>query len=516
MSGERAERRPQLAKPARIPSGDRPTVPSDEGPTLHRRAFNRAGLATAVAGGLAACGVAPVVAPVAPVAPPGAPVDGSGAPAQAAPAGTGAAAAQAEFRGAWVATVANIDWPSRPGLPAAQQRAEVVTLLDRAAAIGLNALVLQVRPAADAIYPSALEPWSEFLTGAQGRPPDEAYDPLAFWVAEAHRRGLALHAWFNPYRARHSMAKSAPAATHLSVTRPDLVKAYGDQLWIDPGEPDAAAHTLAVVADVLRRYDIDGVHIDDYFYPYPVKAAASVAGGVAGGVAGTVAGGAGDAAPDQPFPDEPAWQRYRQAGGALARDDWRRDNVNRLVQALQALVRRERPGLPFGISPFGLGRPDLRPPGIQGFSQFHKLYADVERWCTEGWCDYLAPQLYWPLDAPAQAFGVLLDYWLAQARPGLAVWPGLYTSRIGAAQRPYSADEVLRQVALIREVRDLREARDLREVRAARTMQADAAPRAAEPGGHIHFSLAALLQDRDGIATRLQAGPYRQPAPRPA
>ena len=461
-----------------------------------RRAFNRLGLASAVAGGLAACGVAPV-------APPGAPAEGAGAPADAAPGGTGAGTAPVEFRGAWVATVANIDWPSRPGLPAAQQRAEVLTLLDRAAAIGLNALVLQVRPAADAVYPSALEPWSEFLTGAQGRPPDDGYDPLDFWVAEAHRRGLALHAWFNPYRARHSMARSPPAASHLSLTRPELVKAYGDQLWIDPGEPDAAAHTLAVVADVLRRYDIDGVHIDDYFYPYPVRAVASVAGGVAGGVANT----AGDAAPDQAFPDEPAWQRYRQAGGGLLRDDWRRDNVNRLVQALHALVRRERPGMLFGISPFGLGRPDLRPPGIQGFSQFHRLYADVERWCAEGWCDYLAPQMYWPIDAPAQAFGVLLDYWLAQARPGMAVWPGLYTSRIGAAQRPYSADEVLRQVALIREVRSLR---------GARAAQGGQAQRAAEPSGHIHFSLAALLQDREGIATRLQAGPYRLPAPRPA
>ena len=464
-----------------------------------RRAFNRAGLATAVAGGLAACGVAPL-------APPGAPADGAGA----APSGTGAATAPTEFRGAWVATVANIDWPSRPGLPATQQRAEVLTLLDRAATIGLNALVLQVRPAADAIYPSALEPWSEFLTGAQGRPPDEAYDPLAFWVAEAHRRGLALHAWFNPYRARHSMAKSPPAATHLSLTRPELVKAYGDQLWIDPGEPDAAAHTLAVVADVLRRYDIDGVHIDDYFYPYPVKAAASVAGG-AGRAGG--AGDAGEAAADQPFPDEPAWQRYRQAGGGLQRDDWRRDNVNRLVQALHALVRRERPGLPFGISPFGLGRPDLRPPGIQGFSQFHRLYADVERWCAEGWCDYLAPQLYWSIDAPAQAFGVLLDYWLAQAGPRLAVWPGLYTSRIGAAQRPYSADEVLRQVALIREVRG---ARAVRAVGAAGQLRADQAQRTAEPSGHIHFSLVALLQDRGGIATRLRAGHYLgPPVPRP-
>ena len=431
-----------------------------------RRAFNAAALA-AVAGGLAACTAVPVAVetpparPAPPPAPPGAP---------------------AEFRAAWVATVANIDWPSRPGLPAAQQRAEALAMLDRAAAIGLNAIVLQVRPAADAIYPSALEPWSEYLSGAQGQPPDDGVDPLAFWVAEAHQRGLALHAWFNPYRARHPSAQGPLAPNHLAHTQPALVKAYGDLLWMDPGEPLAAERTLAVVADVLRRYAVDGIHIDDYFYPYPVRS------------------GSGDAAVVQPFPDEPAWQRYQQGGGALARDDWRRDNVDRLVQAMHALVKRERPQVLFGISPFGLGRPEWRPPGILGFSQYHQLYADVERWCAEGWCDYLAPQLYWPIDPPAQAFGVLLDYWLAQARPGMAVWPGLFTSRIGAPQRAWGADEVLHQVALLR----------------ARAGSATGAGHPTpEPSGHIHFSMIALMQDRDAIATRLRAGPYAVAATRP-
>jgi uncharacterized lipoprotein YddW (UPF0748 family) len=380
-------------------------------------------------------------------------------------------AAPRELRGAWVATVANIDWPSRPGLAAADQRAEALALLDRAAALGLNALMLQVRPAADAIYPSALEPWSEYLTGAQGQPPDDGYDPLAFWVDQAHRRGLQLHAWFNPYRARHASARTPLAPGHIAQRQPELARRYGDMLWLDPAEPAAAAHTQAVVEDVLTRYDIDGVHIDDYFYPYPV----------------TLPGPAGG---EQAFPDDARWALYLTEGGQLSRADWRRRQVDDLVQSLHSLVRRVRPQAQFGISPFGLPQPAFRPPGITGFSQYDKLYADVERWLREGWMDYVAPQLYWPLDRTAQAFEVLLDAWIGLNPRGLGLWPGLYTSMVGSASRPWPADELLEQVARVR--------------------QRPAA------GGHIHFSLIALAQDRDGLATRLRAGPYAQPALAPA
>jgi hypothetical protein len=181
---------------------------------------------------------------------------------------------QREFRGVWVATVQNIDWPSRPGLSTAEQQRELVALLDRARSLNLNAVVLQVRPATDALYASSLEPWSEYLTGTMGQAPSPYYDPLAFAVAEAHRRGIELHAWFNPYRARQAGAKSPVAANHVSVTRPDLVRRYGALQWMDPGEPETQAHSLAVVLDVVRRYDVDGVHIDDYFYPYKVADAA--------------------------------------------------------------------------------------------------------------------------------------------------------------------------------------------------------------------------------------------------
>ena len=430
-------------------------------------------------GALAGCAVLPDpslpngqptgdAAPTAPAAAPPAPGSVPAAPAAPVDPAWLAPPAPRELRGAWVATVANIDWPSRPGLPGAQQRAEALVLLDKAAALGLNALMLQVRSTADAIYPSALEPWSEYLTGRQGQPPDDGYDPLAFWVAEAHRRGLQLHAWFNPYRARHSSAKSPLSAQHIALRQPQLVRSYGEQLWLDPAEPGAAAHTLAVVADVLQRYDIDGVHLDDYFYPYPVRQP-----GAPEGV-------------ELPFPDDAPWARFQAAGGGLSRADWRRQHVDTLVQALQNMVRRTRPTAVFGISPFGLPQPSLRPPGITGFSQYDKLYADVERWMREGWMDYCAPQLYWPIDRTAQAFEVLLDTWLGLNPRGLAVWPGLFTSMVGAPRNPWPAAELLAQVQRLR--------------------QRPAA------SGHIHFSLIALAQNRDGLASKLRDGPYAQGA----
>lgn len=379
-----------------------------------------------------------------------------------------APAAPREFRAAWVATVANIDWPSKPGLSLAQQQAEMRAMLDQAVALKLNAIVLQVRTSADALYPSTLEPWSEYLSGSQGQ--DPGYDPLALWIGEAHARGLELHAWFNPFRARPSTAKSVPAATHLSQTRPDWVKRYGDQLWIDPGETEAAEHTLAVFADVLRRYEVDGIHIDDYFYPYPVQEPGSKT--------------------EVDFPDEPAWQRYLQGGGTLARADWRRCNVDELVRRIHAQIRTIKPWVRFGVSPFGLGKPGQRPAGISGFSQYDKLYANVELWLEQGWMDYLAPQLYWPRAQTAQAFAPLLDYWRGQNPQGRHVWPGLFTSRITDKPESWPVEEIEAQIEIVR----------------------DKAP----GSGHLHFSMIALAQNRRGVADALKARAYVEPALVPA
>jgi uncharacterized lipoprotein YddW (UPF0748 family) len=378
-----------------------------------------------------------------------------------------------EFRAAWIATVANIDWPSKPGLPADQQRAELVRLFDRGVATGLNAVVLQIRPSADALYDSPLEPWSPFLSGTMGVPPDPPYDPLAFAVEEAHARGLELHVWFNPYRVRHSSDVGPAAANHASVALPDAVRRYGTFLWFDPGEPVAADRFMAVVSDVVSRYDIDGVHIDDYFYPYPVK----------------------EGGREVPFPDDESHARAVAAGGLADRAAWRRDNVDRLVERMWREVKAEKPHVLVGISPFGIWRPG-HPPGIKGLDQVAALNADPKRWLHEGWLDYLAPQLYWRIDAPEQGFEKLLGWWAGENVHHRGLWPGLYTSRVRrdpsaeVTKTVWEADEIVRQVAATR----------------------------AEPGagGAIHFSMKALADDVDGVATKLATGPYAEPAVVPA
>ena len=392
-----------------------------------------------------------------------------------------------EFRAAWVSTVANIDWPSRSNLSPEKQQAEAVAILERCKALNLNAIVLQVRPSADAIYPSELEPWSEFLNGQQGRPPKNGYDPLQFWIDQAHARGLELHAWFNPYRARHATAKSPLVRNHIANTNPEAVKTYGRYLWMDPGESAASQRTLDVILDVVRRYDIDGVHIDDYFYPYPIDTP-----NAAGAEGMALDGGLGGAGGKQEleFPDQPSWQRYLLGGGTLDRPHWRRQNVNSLIQALYIGIHKEKSWVRFGISPFGIGRPDRRPTGIVGFSQYDKLYADAELWLNNGWLDYLAPQLYWPVAQAPQAFDVLLDYWLAQNTRARHVWPGLYTSRIDNTAKTFTPAEIVKQIGVTR-----------------------SRPGA---GGHVHFSIAALMENRKGVSDQLKAQAYQTAALSPA
>ena len=444
-------------------------------PDLKKRAFALAGVAGAMALGglLTSCTTVKPGSPVA-GAPVSVPVTGTTIEPPAAP---------REFRAAWVSTVANIDWPTKQNLSAAQQQAEAIAILDRAKAMNMNAIVLQVRPSADAIYPSTLEPWTEYLNGAQGAAPKPWYDPLKFWVTEAHARGLELHAWFNPYRARHATAKSPNVASHISRSNPAAVKTYGKFLWMDPAEESASKQTLDVILDVVRRYDIDGVHLDDYFYPYPIEAP-----GQTGAEAAALDGAAPKAELD--FPDQPAWDRYVRGGGKLDRAHWRRDNVNRLIKDIYAGVHREKSWVRFGISPFGISRPDRRPPTISGFSQYDKLYADAELWLESGWVDYFVPQLYWPISQTPQAYDTLLDYWLAQNPKGRHVWPGRFTSRIGAATRSYAPAEVLKQIQVTR-----------------------ARPAA---NGHVHFSMAALMENREGIADQLKAVHYGVPALVPA
>ncbi len=376
-----------------------------------------------------------------------------------------------EFRAAWLATVANIDWPSKPGLPVDSQKAELVRLFDIAQRLQLNAIIFQVRPGADALYASKLEPWSYFLTGAMGRAPKPFYDPLTFAVDEAHKRGMELHAWFNPYRARHP-ADTTPRASsnHISRQSPALVKKYGPFQWMDPGEAAVRKRTIDVVLDVVKRYDIDGVHLDDYFYPYPVLDRRRR---------------------EVPFPDTRSWNAYRRRGGKLNRDDWRRKNVDDLIRDLYAGVKKAKPWVKFGISPFGIWRPG-HPAAVRGFDPYEKLYADSRRWLNEGWLDYWTPQLYWRVSAPQQPYGDLLTWWMSENTKERHVWPGNFTGRASAAGRTtWPVAEIFDQINATRD-------------------------RLGVVSGNVHFPINAFAANRDSLVERLIAGPYAEPALVPA
>lgn len=382
-------------------------------------------------------------------------------------------AAPREFRGVWVATVENIDWPSRPGLSTDQQKQEMLAIQDKCVELNLNAVIFQVRTQADAFYPSKLEPWSEFLTGKMGQAPQPFYDPLEFAVNEAHKRGLQLHVWFNPYRVRVPGAKGEASPDHASVKHSDVVRKYGKYLWFDPGEPKAEQNFIAVLNDVVKRYDIDGVHIDDYFYPYPVSE---------------------DGKP-VPFPDDESYQRAVAKGEKLSRDDWRRKNVDHLIKRMYDEVKKAKPWVQVGISPFGIWRPG-NPQGIVGLDQYSTLYADARKWDHEGWLDYFTPQLYWAVDSKGQSYPKLLGWWSEQNAKQRHLWPGNFTSKIkrkpkdGDAAATWDADEIVRQIETTR----------------------------ATPGatGNVHFSMKAFLQDRDGINEKLKSGLYAEPALVPA
>ncbi len=333
--------------------------------------------------------------------------------------------AQAEFRGAWIASVHNINFPSKSGLSVSEQQAQAARFLDAARAAGLNAILLQVRPESDALYESKLEPASRYLTGTQGR--DPGYDPLAFFIAEGRKRGIAVHAWLNPYRAAANVSMPR-AANHISCRLPQFAYKIGSVLWMDPGAPEVQRHIVAVVRDIVRRYDVAGIHLDDYFYPYP-KNDGSIT----------------------PFPDNATYAAYRARGGTLDKADWRRDNVNTLIRAIGAAVRAEKPGVEFGVSPFGIYTRGAPADVKAGVDQFHQLYADPLKWMREGWIDYLAPQLYWVENGP-QRFSSLLRWWRSseQNPRRVPIYPGIAVDRM--TSHGWDSSEIGRQLALERSI----------------------------------------------------------------
>lgn len=363
--------------------------------------------------------------------------------------------AEREFRGVWVATVGNIDWPSKPGLSTADQQKEAIAILDTVRALNMNAVVFQVRPHCDALYQSALEPWSYYLTGEQGKAPDPFYDPLQFWIDEAHKRGIELHAWFNPYRA-HLTRGVGITDSSIVRRRPDIAKKINDGMyWLDPSRRETQDLSYAVVMDVVKRYDIDGVHFDDYFYPYN----------------------------DGKFPDDDSWQEYQRSGGGLSREDWRRSHVNAFIQRVYEGIKKERPSVKFGLSPFGIWRPK-NPPTIAGYDQYNMLYADAKLWLNEGWVDYFTPQLYWPVNQVPQSFPVLLGWWAKQNTKGRNLWPGMIINR---PKEERTADEIFNQIMIERGF-------------------------VPEGPGHVHFSMKAFLRDSSVVNAMLRSGPYQRAA----
>jgi len=328
-----------------------------------------------------------------------------------------------EFRGAWIATVSNIDWPSKPGLPAEQQKSEFIKRLDQLKALGCNAVIVQVRPACDAFYASVEEPWSRYLTGKQGQPPFPYYDPLTFMVEEAHKRNMEFHAWFNPYRALVIKGKNPNPPEHVTNKHPDWLINYGTKTYLNPGLPQVREYVTRVIMDVVKRYDIDAVHLDDYFYPYRIA--------------------------NVEFGDQATYNKYGKDFDN--KDDWRRNNVDLFISVLNTNIKQVKPWVKLGISPFGVWRNASKDPRGSntrgGQTCYDDLYSDVLLWMEQGWIDYLAPQLYWEHGHRLVGFEVLQPWW-EQNRYNRHMYYGLGVYRmLDATRAPWnSPDELMSQL----------------------------------------------------------------------
>ncbi|THC50819.1 family 10 glycosylhydrolase [Streptomyces sp. A1499] len=372
-----------------------------------------------------------------------------------------------ELRGMWLATVVNRDWPSKPGLTSQAQRGELLAFLDSAVNRRLNAVVFQVRPTADALWPSPHEPWTEYLTGVQGK--DPGWDPLGAAVEEAHKRGLELHAWFNPFRIANHTDPSRLVATHPARVHPDWVVPYGGKLYYNPGLPEVRRFVQDAMLDAVRRYAVDAVHWDDYFYPYPVAG--------------------------QVFDDDDAFARHGK--GFPDRASWRRDNIDQLVREMSARVKKARPGTRFGVSPFAVWRNIATDPTGSdtraGVQTYDDLYADTRGWVRKGWLDYIVPQVYWNIGFAAADYAKLVPWWNEVVRgTGVKLYIGeaLYKAGDPAQPAPWQDPAELS--------RHLTFAERYREVR-----------------GHIYFSAKEVGVDKNGAMARVVADHYQKPAKPP-
>ncbi|MDP4262736.1 MAG: family 10 glycosylhydrolase [Bacteroidota bacterium] len=366
-----------------------------------------------------------------------------------------------EFRGVWIATVDNIDWPLRGMVDAESQKAEYVRQLDMHQRNGMNAVIVQVRPAADAFYPSPYEPWSQWLTGVQGRPPSPYYDPLQFMIEEAHKRGMEFHAWLNPYRADFSIGNSSIAPNHITRLHPEWFLTYGDKKYFDPANKQAQEFVVNVVRDIVQRYDVDAIHMDDYFYPYRIAG--------------------------KEFPDEAA---YKRSGTNLSKADWRRSNVDSIIYKISVAIKKIKPFCKFGVSPFSVWRnKDVDPDGSDtqaGQTNYDDLFANILLWLQNGWIDYVAPQLYLEIGNDKIAYEKMLDWWDKHSY-GRHVYIGHGIYRTGEKSKAWkNPNELPNQIKLLRQYPNVK--------------------------GSIYFSSTSFNNDPNGWNDSLQNNYYRVPA----
>jgi uncharacterized lipoprotein YddW (UPF0748 family) len=324
----------------------------------------------------------------------------------------------------------------------------------------MNAIIVQVRSAADALYPSQYEPWSEFLMGKQGLPPTPYYDPLEFMISETHKRGMEFHAWLNPYRAVFNMLHSSISPSHVTRIHPEWFLVYGDKKYFNPGLPEVRRHTVRVVKDLITRYDLDGIHMDDYFYPYRIAG--------------------------KEFPDQ---RTYEQYGRGMNKDNWRRSNCDSIICQLFNVIRSTRPHMRFGISPFGIWRNKSQDPmGSDtkgGQTNYDDLYADILLWLQKGWIDYVAPQLYWERGHKLADYDILLQWWNEHAYgKQVYIGHGIYRAGSNAAWR--NPNEIPQQI---------------RELRTYNTTQ-----------GSIYFNSKVFEKNPNGWNDSLRNNYYRYPA----
>ncbi len=334
-----------------------------------------------------------------------------------------------EMRAVWIATVKNIDWPSSPDLSVDAQMKEMRELLDLVKLYNLNTVVFQIRPAADAFYSSSIEPWSQWLCGSQGTAPEPFYDPLEFVIAECRKRGLDIHVWLNPYRAVTDTG-NVTAANHITNIHPEWFLTYGKTVYFDPGLPQTRDYVAGVVSDVVRRYDIDAVHMDDYFYPYRIA--------------------------NVNFPDDSTFLIYSRGFSSERKDDWRRENVDLIIKQIHDSIKTIKPWIGFGVSPFGVWRNvDKDPAGSQtkaGQTNYDDLFANILLWQKEGWIDYVTPQIYWQIGKKVADYAILSDWW-SHNTFGCQLYIGQAPYRIGRKvidKEWRTSKEIVRQVQLNR------------------------------------------------------------------